>query len=275
MGKRHQPWLFYCRGCDLWRSSLDMLNEKTAPIYIYRELEGLRQLRVNNSNVILEALSRFGTLDGLELLDVGCSYGWFMEVARKRGIIPHGLDYQKEKAEKAIANGLDIKTGYFPEDVESSKRYDIIAFNDVLEHFKDVDRALKSSRKFMRDGGKLIIAYPDSNGFYYRLALLLFLLGWKAPFFRMWQKGYPSPHLYYFNSRNLEKLVSSYGFRLIEDREVPTYTLKGIWGRIHVDKKRPSLFSVLLYISVMAVSLTVQRLFKSDFRFHIYQKLPG
>lgn len=251
-----------------------MHNEKTALIYSVDE-KAFKQLRIINSSVIFEALSRLGTLDGLELLDVGCSYGWFMEAARERGIVPHGLDPQEEKAQRALEKGLDIKIGYFPEDVDTSKRYDIITFNDVLEHFRDVDRVIKSSREFLREGGKLIIAYPDSNGFYYRLALLLFRLGWKAPFFRMWQKSYPSPHLYYFSSDSLERLVSRHGFRLVADREIQSSTIKGLWERIHVDKKRPTLRSVCLYVSILMLSLLLQKLFKSDARFHIYQKLPG
>ncbi len=274
MDKKRRPWLFYCRECDLWKSSLDTHDEKKDLIYSVDE-EAFKQLRIINSGEIFEALSRLGTLEGLTLLDVGCSYGWFMEEARVRGIIPFGLDPQQEKAQRAIDKGLDIKIGYFPEDMETSKRYDIVTFNDVLEHFRDVDRVINSSGEFLGSRGKLVICFPDSHGFYYRLSLFLVRMGWKTPLDRLWQKGYPSPHLYYFSSDSLERLVSRHGFTLVADREIQSSTIKGLWERIHVDKKRPTPFSVFLYVSALMLNLVLLKLFKSDSRLHIYQKLPG
>ncbi|MBN2288303.1 MAG: class I SAM-dependent methyltransferase [Candidatus Glassbacteria bacterium] len=273
MDVRQREWLFYCRGCDLWTSSLDTDSERTDLVYTHDE-QAFQQLRTNHSAVIFEALAASGALEGLTMLDVGSSYGWFMEAARERGILPCGLEPQEEKAQRAIEKGLAIQLGYFPDDLDYSGRYDIIAFNDVLEHFRDADAAVRAARDILRPGGRLIVCCPDSHGLYYRLSLLLSRAGWKNPLDRLWQKGYPSPHLYYFSSASLEKLVARHGFGLVEDRELEASTIKGLWQRIHVDREKPSVFSVFLYVAALITHLVLQKLFKSDARLQIYRKLP-
>jgi len=251
------------------------MHEEDTPLIYSHDEKAFQQLRTRNSAVIFDALGGLGKLEGTAMLDIGCSYGWFMEEAKKKGIIPYGVDPQPEKAGRAIDKGLDVKIGYFPADVEPSRKYDIISLNDVLEHLEDADGAIKNSGEFLNSEGRLVICFPDSHGFYYRLSVIFNRMGWKTPLDRLWQKGYPSPHIYYFNSGSLEKLVSRHGFRLAVDKELKASTIKGLWERIHVDKKRPSLSSIIIYISVLVVIVTLERLFRSDSRMHIYRKLPG
>jgi len=49
----------------------------------------------------------------------------------------------------------------------------------------------------------LVLNLPTSGGSLYRVAKLLCRFGAKGFFERLWQRNLPSPHLHYFDDRNL------------------------------------------------------------------------
>jgi hypothetical protein len=156
--------------------------------------------------------------------------------------------------------------------VAAAERFDTIVFNDVLEHLPNVDRVLARCHEVLAQRGKLLLFVPDSRGPLYRAACALRRLGYAGPFRRLWQKDFHSPHLSYFNARNLAGLAGRQGFRLLEERSVQPVTVRGLWLRIHMDGTRPSLATALTYAMIAATTPILNRVKPTDALLQIYER---
>jgi len=95
------------------------------------------------------------------ILDVGCSYGWFLEVAAERGWSATGVEVTDETASVARAAGLDVRTGTLQEGGFADGSFDVVCLWDVLEHIPDVDAFLAEVRRVLRPGGLLAVQSPN------------------------------------------------------------------------------------------------------------------
>jgi SAM-dependent methyltransferase len=236
-----------------------------------RRSQGLKRLRQRSYEEILDALERIMPLPGVRLLDVGCAYGWFLESALLRNMVPLGIEPDEEVASIGLRVGLNIKKGYFPDVLPAGSRFDVITFNDVLEHLQNIPDILAGCRRLLAPNGKLVITIPDSNGVFFRVGSLLAQLGYRAPFHRLWQKDYPSPHLAYFNQANLQALTRKNGFRFLHGQGLPCVDLHGLWPRLNMDRKSPSLSSIGLYLLLVPAIPVLTTVAPTDQFYHIYE----
>lgn len=262
---RLESWLLFCPGCGLWRSTLgseDRLQESRA-LDESRRVSGLARLREENYRRTLDALRRLGPLQGKRLLDVGCAYGWFLEAAREAGMLPAGLEPDPGIAAAASAEDLPVWVGYFPDAVPPGETFDVIVFNDVLEHIFDLDGVLSACRRLLRPGGLLVVSAPDSRGALFRASRVLAGLGSRGLLHRLWQKGYPSPHLSYFGADSLARLMRKHGLVPRVRQALRSLTTRGLWSRLHMDR-RPSLVSAASYLALLAALPVLIHLLPSD-----------
>jgi len=280
MAGRLEPWLARCPVCGLWRSTLGSadgrLQDSTA-LDEERRRKGLAAVRAANIRLTLDLLSDLSglrddrPLPGLRLLDVGCAYGWFLLEARRAGCAGTGIEPDPEIAEAARREGLDVRTGYFPEAVDPAETFDVIAFNDVLEHLADLDGVLEACRTSLRPHGLLVVSAPSSEGVLYRTALVLARLGARAPLGRLWQEGFPSPHLSYFSRAGLDRLMAKHGFHPHGRRRLRTFSCRGLADRIGFDSRhrvRPLLTAGLL----MAAAPAINFLLPADQLLSVYRR---
>ena len=212
---------------------------------------GLRSLRQKGYAVVLDEIARRRPLYGLDALDVGCGHGWFLEAAAKRGMRATGIEPDREVAARARTRGLNVRVGFFPQDAPAGERYDVITFNDVLEHLPDLPGVLAAARERLRPGGILAISVPTADGLGYRVATALARVGCSSPLDRLWQRGFPSPHLWYFTESSLTKLLAKHGFRPIAAGRLPSVERDGLWARVAADPRR----SVLMRAAFAGVYL--------------------
>ena len=265
-----------CEACGLWRSSLSSGDRRfaaSAALDAARREDGLRPLREACFAREIELLARLRPLRGLRVLDVGSGHGWFLEAAEGAGASAEGIEPDAALAEAARARGLRVRTGYFPGDVAPSERFDVIAFHDVLEHLVEVGAALAACREHLLPSGLLVVTAPDAEGTLFAIARLLARLGVRSPLERLWQVGYPSPHVSYFDRASLDKLAAQHGFRRVLGLSLPSLALRGLWARVHMDR-RPSLVSALLVIGLAAAWVALLVL-PSDQRLHVFESGPG
>ena len=167
------------------------------------------------------------------VLDVGCSSGHFLRVAEASGFLATGLEPDTHQADKAKTDGHDVINGFFPgAEGIVNKKYDVITFNDSFEHIPDLHKILQGIKDHLAQDGIAIIIQPSGDGLFFCIALLLYKLGVKAPFDRLWQKGFASPHLHLFTPHNCRRLFENNGFTTRYTVPVPLYTIKGLWKRI-------------------------------------------
>lgn len=269
---RRSPGLLYCQQCQIWVSdfSTDVAQHSEAIIEENRA-QGLKQLRLNNFNKILDHLQTYGPLENQRLCDVGCAYGWFLEAAAQRGIEAVGIEPEEAVALQGIKQGLTLKIGYFPDCLDDAERYDIISFNDSLEHLPNLPTIFQACYHHLNPGGKLIINIPNSQGIFFKIAQKLAQLGYSKPWDRLWQKNYRFPHLIYVNPQNLEHYLTPYGFKLLHSQTLETLEIKGLWQRLRMDQNSGWLMSAILYIGLVLLYPLMHQ-FPSDILLQIYQK---
>lgn len=97
------------------------------------------------------------------LLDVGCGAGVFSNAIKQRtGCEVWGIEPVAAEAEEARKVLNQVRTGFFEDVIETiDQQFDIICFNDVLEHMPDPYNALKLSLKLLTPDGIIIASMPN------------------------------------------------------------------------------------------------------------------
>ena len=115
---------------------------------------------------------------------------------------------------------------------------------------------------------------PNSGGVFYRLASVLARCGWQAPLNRLWQHGLASPHLHYFNERNLVTLVERHGFVRTAVRRLPAVRAKGLWQRLTCARnaRGPGLY--IQFVGILCAA-PLLRLFQSDIIVCVFRRQPA
>ena len=266
-----KKWHSYCRVCGYESASLlPIINESSVHESIDEaaRAQGLRAIRIANFEKLLSELHSFKK-NG-KLLDVGCAHGWFLAVAAKSYKVV-GVEPDRNIAILAKKDGHEIRVGYFPDVLVESEKFDVIIFNDVIEHIQDIRSTLESCRRHLNATGVLVLNLPSSNGIFYRLSKALSRLGLSSFFDRMWQVGLPSPHVHYFNPANLLNLLESCQFTVSKVGYLDSLRSAGLYTRISYAKSdRNVLFRLALYTGVFLM-LPLLRILPRDIFFVIAQ----
>jgi 2-polyprenyl-3-methyl-5-hydroxy-6-metoxy-1,4-benzoquinol methylase len=265
MSRGLAAWHFECRKCGYESSSFEpKINEELARTQVDEDgrAVGLMQLRKANFRVILDFIKPFTKPTDKKLLEVGAAHGWFLEMASKE-YETLGMEPDEYVFKQAQAKGLPVRLGYFPEALEEDELFDLIVFNDVLEHIPSLPTILEVCLRHLNPGGLLIVNLPNSKGMFFRLSKLLARLGWMKPFERMWQKGFPSPHLHYFSPEALELLACKQGFTYLASRELSAIQSENLMERLsHVTDSTTLAMYLQYYIVRLLIPTT--RFFPSD-----------
>ena len=230
---------------------------------------GLKAVRQENFKTIVEDAAAAAP-GARTLLDVGCAHGWFLEQASGRFDVL-GMEPDEAVARITRSKGWNVREGYFPEALAAHETFDIIVFNDVIEHIPDIATALSACHARLNKDGLLILNLPNSRGFFYRLAKLFVHLGWKSPFERLWQKGLPSPHVHYFEAANLTALLAKQGFSVERQAELPTVRASGLLQRLRCTGTTRGAALYAQYLAVLA-TLPLLSAFPSDIVVCMFRK---
>jgi len=263
--------LYYCRQCGYWGSEFAPQAESRSTLNEEHRRAALAGLRSVNSQTILRVLGRHIPLAGAKLCDIGCAYGWFLKKAKERGVEGLWIEPEAPVASAARAEGLHVRSGFFPDCLTDEEQFEIVTFNDVLEHLADVDLVLEACHRHLVPGGLLSIVIPSSQGSVFRLSCTLARMRMRRPLDRLWQRDFSCPHVHYFNSGNLEALLKRHGFEVLHSQGLPSLQLKGLWHRLRMDAKAKLLPSLAAW-ACMAMLYPLLRVTASDILFQIYRR---
>ena len=165
--------------------------------------ERVRKLKMSSFGKLLTKI-RTDIPPGGRLLDVGCATGYFLEAAREMGFEPFGVelsDYGAEVCRSKFGAGRihagSLETAVFKDCPEN--RVDAIIMSDLLEHVSDPPATLRTARRWLPRGGRLLITTPDIGSWSHRV------------FGRHWLH-YKPEHLFYFGTKSLGRLLAGAGF---------------------------------------------------------------
>jgi 2-polyprenyl-3-methyl-5-hydroxy-6-metoxy-1,4-benzoquinol methylase len=137
-----------------------------------------------------------------KLIDVGCSYGLFLDAAKKNGWETHGVelsDYQRAEAAKNHSMcGSELKNcGY------ADGSFDVLTMFDVVEHLADPAGFIKDAYRVIKPGGYFIACTPNIASIQSKLSGKYWL-----NFARM--------HFYYFTPKTLSSMLEQAGFKIVK-----------------------------------------------------------
>jgi 2-polyprenyl-3-methyl-5-hydroxy-6-metoxy-1,4-benzoquinol methylase len=145
-------------------------------------------------------------------LDVGCGSGFWGEfLKRSRHCIVWGIE-PNETAAKAASKKLDkVINGLFSNEMPelATQKFDVIFFNDVLEHLVDPEKALSYCKGFLNPGGVVIASIPNIR-FYTVLNDLIF----KRDFEYTESGIMDKTHLRFFTKNSIVRMVETAGFKI-------------------------------------------------------------
>lgn len=134
------------------------------------------------------------------LLDVGCAYGYFVELALRAGYDAYGIDPSSHAAAKAKSrfNGR-ITEGTIGSVKFPDSHFDVITMLDVVEHLSDPRADLRRAARLLTPDGMILIATGDTE------SLTAKLLG------RRWTFYIPPQHLHFFHKTTMTELLGQSG----------------------------------------------------------------
>lgn len=146
-------------------------------------------------NAKLKIIEKFKPEKG-KILDIGCSYGFFLEVAKKRGWDVYGIEinpitggYAKDKFGDKIFIGK-IENSYFETD-----SFDVITLWDVIEHGVDPVKFLQTIKRYLKPSGTICIQVPNIDSYISKIKN------------KNWDWLTPGDHLYFFSPETLLKTL--------------------------------------------------------------------
>jgi 2-polyprenyl-3-methyl-5-hydroxy-6-metoxy-1,4-benzoquinol methylase len=157
---------------------------------------------------VMPELDRFRT-KGL-LLEVGCSYGYFLEVARNAGWEPEGVEISLRASEVARSKGFKVYKDDLRNVPLNPGSCDVIAMWDVIEHLADVAEVVECCAVLLRPGGALIARTPDARALQSSKGLFA------AAYRHLAYPANTAEHVFHFTPETLSLLMAKKGLQEVE-----------------------------------------------------------
>lgn len=192
--------VYCCGSCGLafTHPQPEGLSEQYDDSYfeIYRKRREFRLRRSEARLSRIELLRRPG-----RLLDIGCSLGYFVEAAARRGWDACGVEISPYAAAEAREIGLDVRAGLLEDARFADGSFDCVTMWDVLEHVSDPVGHMLEVRRILSPGGLVVIGTPDLGHLLCRTRR------------ERWRHLKPGEHIFYFRRSSIRVLFDRAGFR--------------------------------------------------------------
>ena len=147
------------------------------------------------------------------LLDVGCSTGWFLQVASEAGWKVTGMDVSAGSVAHVRGRGFDVRLATLESHDLPPRSFDVITMFDSIEHMPSPRAALAAVHELLVDGGLLVVTTPNVEGLFPRLTYQML-----GRTFGAWMHPEPPGHVYQFGKSTLASTLERAGFAVVEEQ---------------------------------------------------------
>ncbi len=160
-----------CQNCGLIR--LNPRWENTTYIDIYQkyfwplqtgsfEVTKERfQLSVTRAEKFVDVITSRLNLTGLNVVEIGCSYGAGLHALKGTGATLVGYDYDERILQLGKEfTGLDLRAGGLKAALDHKEKFDVVILRHVFEHFLDPLNDAQSLKQLLSEKGKIFIEVP-------------------------------------------------------------------------------------------------------------------
>ena len=242
-----------CRKCNLIFVNPRMSQESLVQVYendyfhrkVYepnsKEFYGYVDYLSDRTNIIKTFERVFRHIENYKtkgkLLDVGCAFGFFLDLARKKGwdavgteLSSRGCSYARDKLNLFVHQNTLSGVVLSPED------FDLVTMFDVIEHLPDPLAGLCKINRSMKRDGLLAVTTADAD------SLLARILGPKLEDVRRINE-----HLYIFSRKTIKDMLEKAGFRVLKIKTTGKFfSLSDLFERLTL--YNPNFFKALKFI---------------------------
>lgn len=207
------PGLLKCPECGFVTADFDLDNDALAALYGRTYFEGeeygdyaaeAESLKANFRRRLRTLLRHVPHAEARTLFEIGCAYGYFLDVARDEFARVAGIDISADAVARASSRpGLHVTCGDYLTDAASAGPHDVYCMWDTIEHLKRPDLYIEKIASNIAPGGVLAITTGDIGSFNARIR------GAK------WRMIHPPTHLHYFSRETLTRLLVRFGFEVL------------------------------------------------------------
>lgn len=170
------------------------------------------------------------------LLEIGCAYGFFLDIASKEFDRALGIDIAGEGILYACGQlKLDaVKADFLKYDFGDEK-FDVVCMWDTIEHLRSPHLYLEKMSKHMESGSLIALTTGDINSI---ISLITK---------NKWRLIHSPTHLHYFSEKTLTRILDNYGFEIIYNRYCGFYrsTASIAYRILTLDKRSSMLYGLL------------------------------
>lgn len=218
-GTRYSPFaekngfhLERCQGCGLVQVTDDLRQVNLADYYdqefFDETYDWLQAPGAGRRKEYRKFNYRLGEIEKLKpekgaILDIGCSFGFFLDVARARGWRPVGVeigDYAARFAREKLS--LEVHVRDLLEAPLDDGRFDAITMWNVLEHLNDPLAQFHRINALLKPGGVIVFTTGDVDSYIRRLEGL------------RWRALIPPIHVANYNFGAIQRLFERTGFEV-------------------------------------------------------------
>lgn len=160
----------------------------------------------------LECAKSLVPMNAINILDVGCGEGYFLEkLAKERQVNAIGIDTSNKNitfARKLVPNAKFYVQNLF--DLRFDKEtFDCVVTLEVIDHLEAPQLAIMKISQLLRHRGTIILSYPENS------------ILWKTVWF-FWTRSFGwrwiNEHVQSFHASDMAQLLKKCGFGSIKNR---------------------------------------------------------
>lgn len=195
-------FLMKCADCSLVFTAKIPSGEDLAKHYgNYPRYTSLSPITEKRYEELLDIFEKFRSTNNL--MDLGCSNGLFLEIAKKRGWNVYGTEYDPQCVEIGKQKGIEIyKSDQIPLELFQMK-FDVVTSFEVIEHINNPNEEMDFVSRLLRTGGVVYVTTPNFNS----VSRFFLNQNWNVI-------EYPE-HLTYFTFKTLNRLLLKHGYEKV------------------------------------------------------------